>query len=234
MNIGNLAYATKIEESIVDMAQKIENRENNKSTKIIKRTIDVLVSLIGLVCLIPLTLIIYITNLINKEKGSIFFVQERIGKDGKPFKLYKYRTMVENAEEVLKTYLADDEEFKREYTVYKKVKNDPRITKIGKILRKTSLDEFPQFINVLKGDMSLVGPRPYLPREKSDMGDYYYYIVAVKPGLTGPWQISGRSEITFENRLKLDLEYYKDNSLKTDMRYLVKTFGKVFKDEGAV
>ena len=114
------------------------------------------------------------------------------------------------------------------------MKIDPRVTKVGEFIRKTSLDEFPQFINVLKGDMSLVGPRPYLPREKEDMGDYYDYIVQYRPGVTGYWQIAGRSDVTFEDRLKMDYDYIQNKSLKADLKLLRKTVLNVIKKEGAM
>ena len=117
--------------------------------------------------------------------------------------------------------------------IYNK-KNDPRITKVGNFIRRTSLDEFPQFINVLKGDMSLVGPRPYLPREKEDMGEYYDCIIQTRPGVTGYWQIAGRNDVTFEDRLKMDCEYNKKKGLKVDCKLLVKTVLKVVKKEGAI
>ena len=137
-----------------------------KIEKILKRSLDILGGFCGLLILIPLTIGVWIANKLSKDNGPIFYAHDRIGKDGKIFKMYKYRSMVIGADEKLKEYLENNEEAREEYKKYKKLKNDPRITKIGKILRKTSLDEFPQFINVLKGDMSLVGPRPYLPREK--------------------------------------------------------------------
>ena len=233
----NLAYVEtmdSVKESVVEMAEVIKEHEDGKIAKFVKRSIDIIISLIGIICLIPLTILVVTVNFFSREKGPIFFVQKRIGKDGKLFRMYKYRTMVQNADRVLREYIEQDEEFKREYQLYKKVKHDPRITKAGKFLRKTSLDEFPQFINILKGDMSLVGPRPYLPREKTDMKDYYYYIITMKPGLTGPWQTSGRSEVTFDDRLKMDLEYYKKSSLKNDARYFFKTFAKILKKEGAI
>ena len=199
-----------------------------------KRLIDICAGLVGLCVLIPLTIILYIVKIIEKDKGPLFFSQKRIGKDGKLFKMYKFRTMVVGADEVLEKLLKEDENAKKEYEKNKKLKNDPRITKVGKFLRKTSLDEFPQFINVLKGDMSLVGPRPYLPREECDMGYYYYYITKCKPGITGLWQVSGRSEICFEDRLELDLEYYKEDfSILTDLGLVVKTVEKTIKREGA-
>ena len=131
-------------------------------------------------------------------------------------------------------YLEKNPEAKKEYRKYKKLKDDPRVTKVGKVLRETSLDEFPQLINVLLGNMSLVGPRPYLPREQKDMGEYYTSIIKVKPGITGPWQVKGRSKITFEDRLKMDLEYVNKCTLKNDVKILWKTFTKVLDKDGAI
>ena len=147
-----------------------------------KRMIDILAGFVGCISLIPLTLIIFIIRKTKGElDGPIFYTQLRIGKNGKLFKLYKYRTMCMNADEKLKDYLENNSDAKKEYKKYKKLKNDPRITKIGHILRETSLDEFPQFINVFLGNMSLVGPRPYLYREKEDMEDAYKEIIKCKP-----------------------------------------------------
>ena len=160
--------------------------------------------------LVPMTIGIYIANLIVGDKGPIFYSQNRIGKDGKNFKMYKFRSMVMGADEKLEKYLQENEDARREYKINKKLKDDPRVTKIGKFIRKTSIDEFPQFINVLKGEMSLVGPRPYLPREIEDMGYAYPYITAVKPGVTGLWQVKGRNDVTFKDRLDLDMEYFEN------------------------
>ena len=202
--------------------------------KIVKRIIDIIGGLIGIITLIPLSIVIYIANLLSKDKGPLFYCQERIGKDGKIFKMYKYRSMVVGADEKLLKYLEENEEARKEYKEYKKLKNDPRVTKVGNFIRKTSLDEFPQFINVLKGNMSLVGPRPYLPREKEEMGKYYDCIIKLKPGITGYWQIAGRSDVTFEDRLKMDYDYNKNKSLKTDFKLLIKTVLNVVKKEGAI
>ena len=204
-------------------------------TIVTKRFIDICAGLAGMCILIPLTIILYIVKIMENDKGPLFFSQERIGKDGKLFKMYKFRTMVVGADEVLEKMLKEDEAARVEYEKNKKLKNDPRITKVGKLLRSTSLDEFPQFVNVLKGDMSLVGPRPYLPREEEDMGYYYYYITKCKPGITGLWQVSGRSELCFEDRLELDLEYYKDDvGVFSDLGIAAKTVSKTLKREGAV
>lgn len=201
---------------------------------VIKRIIDVIGAIIGILLLIPITIGIYIAKIILKDKGPIMYTHNRIGKDGKIFKMYKFRSMVEGADEILEKYLAENEEARKEYKINKKLKDDPRITKIGKFIRKTSIDEFPQFINVLKGDMSLVGPRPYLPRERDDIGEYYPYIVAVKPGITGLWQVSGRNGVTFKQRLELDKQYYEKRSMKTDLKILTKTVLKVCDKEGAI
>ena len=200
---------------------------------IIKRFFDIFKGLIGIIIMIPLTLIIKVVSIANKDYDSIFFSQERIGKDGKLFTLYKFRTMVPDADNILYRLMQSDEEFRKEYTLTKKAKNDPRITKIGKVLRKTSLDEFPQFINVLLGHMSLIGNRPYLPREKEDMGEYYKDIITTKPGITGLWQTSGRSNTTFEERLQLEKKYSLVNSMKMDIKIFFKTIIQVLKREGA-
>ena len=210
------------------------NKTVLKFEKIIKRFMDILGGGIGVLTLIPLTLIIWIANKLVKDEGPIFYTQERIGKNVKIFKMYKYRSMVIGADEKLTKYLEENEDAREEYKKYKKLKNDPRITVIGKILRKTSLDEFPQFINVLKGDMSLVGPRPYLPREKEDMNGFFKYITSCKPGLTGFWQVNGRNDVTFTDRLSMDMNYYYNHNLKLDIKLLIKTLVKVFKKEGAI
>lgn len=205
----------------------------NALNKTGKRVIDVLGGVLGVLILIPITIGIAVVNFFKKDEGPLFFTQERIGKNGKLFKMYKFRTMMVGADKELERILKEDEEAAKEYKKNKKLKNDPRITRIGKFLRKTSLDEFPQFINVLKGEMSLVGPRPYLPREQKDMGYYYYYIIKCKPGITGLWQTSGRSEVSFEERLELDLEYYENTNVIQDVGLVAKTVIKTIKREGA-
>ena len=201
--------------------------------KVIKRIFDIFGGIFGTILLIPLTIIIFIANKIAKDDGPLFFVQDRIGKDGKIFKMYKFRSMVVGADEKLEQYLAENDEAREEYRINKKLKNDPRVTKIGNFIRKTSIDEIPQFINVFKGEMSLVGPRPYLPREQEEMGPYFEYIVSQKPGLTGFWQVNGRNDVTFEDRLLMDMRYYNRSSFKLDVKLLAKTIQKVAKKEGA-
>lgn len=215
--------------------EKIQKRTiRNYISTAIKRGIDICVGLIGTILLIPITILVWIMNKINKEDGPLFYEQLRIGKNGKTFRIAKFRTMVIGADEILYEYLKENPKEAREYAINKKLKNDPRITKTGTFLRKTSLDEWPQFLSILSGKMSLVGPRPYLPREKEDMGEYYEYIIKVKPGLTGPWQVAGRSNLCFEDRLKLDEEYASRCGNKRDIKIILKTFKKVFGKEGAI
>ena len=210
-------------------------KKQNIAYRFVKRIVDVLAGIVGVVLLIPIIIVVEALRIIKKENyGPLFYTQLRIGKNGRQFKMYKFRSMCMNADEKLKEYLQENEEARKEYKKYKKLRCDPRITKVGKVLRATSLDEFPQFINVLKGDMSLVGPRPYLPREQKEMGEYYIGITKVKPGITGPWQIKGRSKITFEDRLKMDFEYANKSSLLRDAKILVKTFTKVIDKDGAI
>lgn len=200
--------------------------------KIVKRIVEIAISVIGIILLIPLSIVVFFQNLKNHDNGKIFYTQDRIGKNGKIFKIYKFRTMVNNASEILEAMLQDDE-IKEEYETYRKLTNDPRLTKFGKVLRTTSLDEFPQFINVLKGEMSIVGPRAYLFREKEDMGEAYECIVKCKPGITGLWQVSGRSDVSFKNRLDMDIEYFEKHNLGLDMEILLKTVTTVLNKEGA-
>ncbi|MCI8277622.1 MAG: sugar transferase [Clostridia bacterium] len=201
---------------------------------IVLRGIDIVGSLLGMMITLPLSMVVLINNLKTKDYGPLFYVHERIGKNGKTFKMYKFRTMVVNADEKLNEILEQDKALKEEYKKYKKLKNDPRVTKFGEFLRKTSLDEFPQFINVLKGEMSLVGPRPYMPKEIEDMGTYYKYIIKHKPGITGLWQISGRSELSFTDRLDLDMKYHYRKTVKNDIKILLITALITLKRKGAV
>jgi lipopolysaccharide/colanic/teichoic acid biosynthesis glycosyltransferase len=193
----------------------------------IKRVFDFFASLISLILLSPIFLIIIVAIKLD-SKGPAILVQDRIGKNGKLFKFYKFRSMVIDADEVLFKLLDSDEKIREEYSINKKLENDPRITRVGKFIRKLSLDELPQLYNVLKGDMSLIGNRPYLPREKDDMGSYYDFIVASKPGLTGYWQTSGRSKTTFEARLNMEKEYSKNMCLGLDIKIFFKTIMVLF------
>ena len=219
------------ESIILDDISMTEQKEKNIA-KIIthklylafKRGFDIALSLIGCILLLPIMLIVKISYILTNDYNKIFFSQDRIGKNGKNFKLYKFRTMVPNADKILFEMLEKNEKLAKEYKINKKLKNDPRITKIGKILRKLSIDELPQVINILKGEMSFIGNRPYLPREKEDMGSYYNNIIKTRPGLTGYWQVSGRSNVTFEKRLQLESYYSLHYSFHLDVKIFFKTF----------
>ena len=214
------------------LEQKEKKTFNEITYSFLKRTVDITASATALLLLSPVFLVTSLA--IRKDSdGPAMFTQKRIGKDGKLFEIYKFRTMVPDADKKLFELLDKDEKTREEYKVNKKLKHDPRITKVGNFLRKTSIDELPQLINVLKGDMSLVGPRPYLPREKEDMGDYYNTIIESKPGITGLWQVSGRSNTTFEDRLEFDKEYTENKGFLYDMGLLTKTVGVVIHKDGA-
>jgi len=189
----------------------------------IKRLFDILISIIGCVFLIPLTIIIKILYILSGDFGKVIYVQDRIGKNGEIFKFYKYRTMVNDADDILEKLLKENTFISNEYKKNKKIKNDPRITKMGKIIRKFNIDEFPQFINILIGNMSFIGNRPYLPREREDMGNYYYDIIKTKPGITGLWQTSGRNDVSFKRRLKLEKKYSNNCNLWLDIKIFLKT-----------
>lgn len=206
---------------------------NRGSYNFVKRTIDIVGGSIGCLFLLPIAGVIKIANLASGDKAPILLTQKRIGKGGKEFKFYKFRSMVPNADEELKRLMATDPAIKEEYTKNKKLKHDPRITPVGKVIRRTSIDELPQLINVVKGDMSIVGNRPYLPREKEDMGKYYNSIIKTTPGITGYWQISGRSDVSFEKRLELEKYYSHNYSLNMDAKILSKTIGAVIGSKGA-
>ena len=236
MEVKNDTISYEKEEIEEIVASKITDRNESilLIERFIKRTVDFLGGIVGTILLVPITIAVFIGNKILKDNGPIFYTQERIGKNGKKFKMYKFRSMVLNADEKLEKYLSENEEARKEYKKYRKLKNDPRITKMGRLLRKTSLDEFPQFINIIKGDMSLVGPRPYLEKEKEEMNGFFKYITSMKPGLTGFWQVNGRNDVTFVDRLDMDMNYYYTRSLKLDAKILYKTVKKVIKREGAI
>ena len=194
-----------------------------------KRAMDIIGSLAGLILLSPLLLIIAIAIKIEDPKGSIFFAQQRCGKDNKLFPMYKFRSMVSNAEELLEELMEHNE---MDGPVFK-IKDDPRITKVGKFIRKTSVDELPQLFNILKGDMSIVGPRPAIPHEVAEYNDYHKQRLLVKPGLTCIWQVSGRNSIGFDEWMEMDLEYITTRSLWMDIKLIFKTVGVLFGDENA-
>ncbi|MFU7517523.1 sugar transferase [Clostridium sp. HCS.1] len=200
----------------------------NVSYSIFKRVIDILGSMIGIVLLSPLLLVIAI--LIRLEsKGKVIFSQMRVGLNRKEFKIYKFRSMVENAEDLRKK-LEDKNEVSGPMF---KIKKDPRVTKVGRFIRNTSVDELPQLINVLKGDMSLVGPRPSLPSEVAKFEPWMLKRLEVKPGLTCYWQVSGRSNIGFQEWMELDIKYVNEMSIWVDIKLILKTILLLFGDKNA-
>jgi len=246
----NLAEELEFEKMNVEVKKSplilLDNKEITKESKYVlknlrdysyigvKRISDIIIGFLGTLVVIPIMAFVKIAYLKHGDKAPILFKQKRIGKNGKDIEIYKIRSMVVDADKILEEMLRLDENLRAEYKETKKLKNDPRITKVGGLLRKTSLDEFPQFINVLKGDMSIVGPRPYLPREKGDMEKYYNDIIECKPGITGLWQVSGRSEINFANRCRLDGFYNKHKGFIFDIKIFIKTFLTVLTKKGAV
>ena len=201
---------------------------------VFKRFVDICGGIVGTLILIPLTLVVWMINIFSGDKGPLFYSQERIGKNGKHFKMYKFRSMVVGADEKLKELLQNDPEARIEYMKYRKLKHDPRITKAGNFLRKTSLDEFPQFINVIKGEMSLVGPRAVVDGEIEKFGKNKEIVLSVKPGVTGYWAANGRSDTTYEERVEMETFYAKNSSCILDIKILFKTVFSVIKGEGAV
>lgn len=198
----------------------------------VKRTFDILCGIIGMIFIIPVAVIYKIIAITMRDFKPIFYCQNRIGKNGKEFKLYKFRTMVYNADEVLKELLKKNK-YKKEWKKFQKLSNDPRITKIGHILRKTSLDELPQFINVLKGDMSLIGPRPLVKGELDAHNGNHNIYEAVRPGISGWWASHGRSETTYEERLELEYFYVINKSLLLDLKCIFCTIKAVIWKSGA-
>lgn len=221
------------EESFISKDIEIQgtySKRYNKSSAyfFIKRIVDIIGALSGIVLMAPIMLIVAICIKLE-SKGPVVFSQERVGEKGKLFKMYKFRSMVINAEGLL-----DKLQEKNEMTgPMFKIKEDPRITKTGKFIRKTSIDELPQLFNVLKGDMSLVGPRPSLPKEVMEFTKRQKLRLVAKPGLTCYWQVSGRNTIGFEEWMELDIKYIEERNTLTDIKLIFKTFGVLFGDENA-
>lgn len=195
----------------------------------VKRLHDVVFATIASIVLLPFMLLCMLIVFIDDPKGSPLFIQKRCGKNGKEFNFYKLRTMCVNAEEILEDILQQNEMEGHAF----KMKDDPRITKVGKFFRKSGLDELPQLWNVIKGDMSIVGPRPPLPREVENYDDYHKQRLAVTPGITCYWQIQdNRNSITFDEWVELDLKYIKERSFLTDWKIIFRTFGTIIKRQG--
>ena len=187
---------------------------------------DLLVAFSILILFLPFFIIISILIKFS-SRGPIFYYQKRIGKDNKTFNCIKFRTMHPEAKEILKNLLANNENLRKEFKENHKLRNDPRITIIGQILRKTSLDEIPQFINVCKKEMSIVGPRPIVEEEKIRYGKKIKKLLSLKPGITGLWQVSGRNNLSYSRRVKLDMIYIKEFNILMDLRIIIRTFGVI-------
>jgi exopolysaccharide biosynthesis polyprenyl glycosylphosphotransferase len=203
--------------------------KKNAGYFIFKRIIDVIGALVGLILISPVMIIVAIWIRVDST-GPAFFAQRRVGRDGKQFVMYKFRSMCTDAEELLGE-LKDDNEMSGPMF---KIKDDPRITKIGKFVRKTSIDELPQLFNILKGDMSLVGPRPSLPKEVAQFTTFQKQRLVAKPGLTCYWQVSGRSDVSFKEWMKMDVKYIIKRSTLLDIILILKTVGVLFGDKGAM
>lgn len=193
---------------------------------LIKRIFDIFFALFILIVFSPLYLVLMVLIALN-SKGPIFYVQQRVGKDHRLFHCYKFRTMVHNADQMLETIMEDSQQMREEFQDSFKLKQDPRITKIGKFLRLTSLDEFPQFWNVLKGEMSVVGPRPLVPEELSRYGNKINTVLTIRPGITGLWQVSGRNDIPYPKRVRIDVYYATSHNWLLDLWIVFKTIGVI-------
>ncbi|HFG1282789.1 TPA: undecaprenyl-phosphate galactose phosphotransferase WbaP, partial [Klebsiella pneumoniae] len=213
------------------MIFRVQHNLAKWSSRVLKRLFDIVGSLVILSILSPALL--YISRKVKQDGGPAIYGHERIGKGGKSFKCLKFRSMIINSKEVLEELLAKDEDARREWESTFKLKNDPRITKIGAFLRRTSLDELPQLFNVLKGEMSLVGPRPIITAELVRYNEEVDYYLLSKPGMTGLWQVSGRSDVDYETRVYLDAWYVKNWSMWNDIAILFKTISVVLRKDGA-
>jgi Undecaprenyl-phosphate galactose phosphotransferase WbaP len=199
----------------------------------LKRALDVLLTVLGGVVILPLLAVLGLLVYLDSPGGKVFYKDKRMGRNNQLFACVKFRTMIPNAEDRLQRLLDDDPDAREEYELYHKLHDDPRVTRVGGFLRKTSLDELPQLWNVLRGEMSLVGPRPYLPRESEDIGGTQNEILRVPPGITGPWQVSGRASTSFGDRVHMDAYYVRDWSVWLDILLLARTVRSVLLSRGA-
>jgi Undecaprenyl-phosphate galactose phosphotransferase WbaP len=213
----------------VSVSERYTERLN--ASKIIKRLIDIIGSLALLVLFSPLFLVVAL--MVSLDGGPVFYRHKRIGRDGKPFGCLKFRTMILGAEACLNEYLSYHPEQRREWEQDQKLAFDPRVTAIGNVLRRLSLDELPQLVNVLVGEMSLVGPRPVTEGELKHYGAAASAYLAVRPGLTGPWQVSGRNDVSYATRVAMDEAYVRNFSLWNDIVILLRTPGVVLSKKGA-
>ena len=229
MNINVESQEAILSRDIV-IVPKIAKKASKINYMSVKRVFDLVISTIGLIILSPIFLILAIIVKLD-SKGPVFFAHTRYGKNGKKFKMYKFRTMYENAQDMIKDFTPEQmKEWKENF----KLQDDPRITKVGKFLRKTSLDELPQIVNIMKGDLSIIGPRPVIEEELEKYGESKEKFLSVTPGLTGYWQANGRSSTTYEQRMEMELYYIDHISPKLDFKIFFKTIESVIKKEGAI
>lgn len=211
------------------MKYHFKKKKGRKVYNLVKRIFDIVMALFAFLILLPVFIIIAIL-IKSDDGGPIFYKHKRVGKNGKSIYVYKFRSMAVNADEIFSHFT---EEQIKEFEKYYKLENDPRITRIGDFLRKTSLDELPQFLNILKGDMSFVGPRPVVSKELNKFGDNQDLLLSIRPGLTGWWACSGRSDTSYEQRVDLEIYYVNNYCAKLDFLCLVKTIGAVIEGKGA-
>ena len=219
--VGNLKVLRSFDDQLLVLQTR--NNLNRLSNRLLKRLFDLIVGSMIAVVIMPILFAVYVMIKLDSD-GPAFYNAERIGKNGKLFRCYKFRSMYVDADRILLDFLDQHPAAKEEWRAFQKLRGeDPRVTKVGRFIRKYSMDELPQIFNVLQGNMSLVGPRPYLPREKETMGKYLPVIAMTMPGMTGLWQVSGRSNVTFSGRLKLDSWYVRNWNLWQDIVILFKT-----------
>lgn len=229
MNQADIAvneYVETVELDQVNVVSPVGYEINYKSKKgyeIVKRIFDIAASLCALIVLSPIFLLTVIAIVLT-DFGNPFFVQDRVGKDGKLFRIYKFRSMYKNAEQMRDSLLAQNEADGPTF----KITKDPRVTKIGRFIRKTSIDELPQLLNILKGEMSVIGPRPFIPKEQAELSDIR---LLVKPGLSCYWQIGGKNSLTMEEQIALDIKYIEERSIFVDLKIIFKTFTVLFKKD---
>lgn len=210
---------------------RIFHRDPSEFRKAAKRAFDIVGAIGLLIFFAPIMMVIY--AVVRSDGGPGVFAHERVGKDGARFKCYKFRSMIPDADRVLKDLLVCNEQFRRDWNADQKLRNDPRITKVGLFLRKKSLDELPQLFNVIKGEMSLVGPRPVTADELERYGDKVEYYLNTRPGLTGAWQVSGRNDVSYEQRVAFDVDYAKNWTFVADLVILLRTVQVVLSGRGA-
>lgn len=227
---GALAVAVDVEEEsvVIDLRERVDV-EIRPATG--RRVVETVLAVTGILVASPVLLVLAVLIVVSTP-GPIWYAQVRVGRGGQLFRCYKLRTMVPNAADILEALLRDDPEARVEYERHCKLKDDPRITPIGKILRKTSLDELPQLVNVIKGDMALVGPRPVVPHELTRYGEAADLLLSVRPGLTGLWQVSGRNDLSYDERVDLDLEYVRRRSLRLDAGIILRTIQQMVVPHG--